>query len=513
MNNFYKNDPLFPIVGSKIENKKRFKSPHRHIDFHESNEVLSERDLLKRSGHLDTYVKYLASKIYEVQSKKYYNKTIYSQKECNYRPLLHNIILLFLFININIIPLLGQGSISQINISPLKVGDTIPEELWQSKLHAINTATGKNEINLIEYRDRELIILDFWATWCAPCITSLDSLNYLQNLYGNKIHIQPITYQKKRDVEGLVTKRWQLSSVIQDSLLKQFFPHKIVPHQVWIKDNRVIAVVGHKDANIKNIDNVLNDQHFSLSHKKDILNYSSETDLASLGRNLGIPILSSSVFTGHIEGIPYSMGRFSKGDTTKVYFTNMPIVTMYQDVLQVPNNRILLSTNFENQQFSIIDYFQKDLYCYQLKYVNKDLPNINQYVINELNNFFKLKVDSSVVETECFIVFDKNITSSQNAKVAYDETKQMSINSIDTFIKLLNFSIVWKPDQPIFINETSSNIRINHIDYNLLQSDYEKLKETLSSHRLDLRKEKRKIMFYRISPNEQFRQINNTLNL
>src|SRR5690606_33370182 len=111
------------------------------------------------------------------------------------------------------------------------------------------------------------------------------------------------------------------------------------------------------------------------------------------------------------------------------------------------------------------------------------------------------------------IVFDKNITSSQNAKVAYDKKKKMSINSIDTFIKLLNFSIVWKPDQPIFINETSSNIRINHIDYNLLQSDYEKLKETLSSHRLDLRKEKRKIMFYRISPNEQFRQINNTLNL
>src|SRR5690606_41367944 len=98
MNNFYKNDPLFPIVGSKIESKKRFKSPHRHIDFHESNEVLSERDLLKRSGHLDTYVKYLASKICEVQSKKYYNKTIYSEKECNYKSLLHSIILLFLFI-------------------------------------------------------------------------------------------------------------------------------------------------------------------------------------------------------------------------------------------------------------------------------------------------------------------------------------------------------------------------------------------------------------------------------
>src|SRR5690606_3565759 len=108
MNNFYKNDPLSPIVGSKIENKERFNTPNSHIDLHESNEVLSERDLLKRSGHLDTYVKYLASKIYEVQSKKYYNKTIYSQKECNYRPLLHTVILLFLFININIIPLLGQ---------------------------------------------------------------------------------------------------------------------------------------------------------------------------------------------------------------------------------------------------------------------------------------------------------------------------------------------------------------------------------------------------------------------
>src|SRR5262245_49602813 len=31
-----------------------------------------------------------------------------------------------------------------------------------------------------------IVVLDFWATWCAPCITEIPALNRLQEKYASK---------------------------------------------------------------------------------------------------------------------------------------------------------------------------------------------------------------------------------------------------------------------------------------------------------------------------------------
>ena len=49
-----------------------------------------------------------------------------------------------------------------------------------------------NKVNLKDFKS-ELIILNFWATWCAPCREEMPSLNNLQKLKGEKkIMIIPI---------------------------------------------------------------------------------------------------------------------------------------------------------------------------------------------------------------------------------------------------------------------------------------------------------------------------------
>ena len=61
------------------------------------------------------------------------------------------------------------------------------------KLEKINFINIDNEtVNLNKF-ENSLIIINFWATWCAPCIEEMPSLNRLQvNPIFNNLKILPI---------------------------------------------------------------------------------------------------------------------------------------------------------------------------------------------------------------------------------------------------------------------------------------------------------------------------------
>ncbi len=49
------------------------------------------------------------------------------------------------------------------------------------------TFAGENK-NLAEFKGK-VVVLDFWATYCPPCLEEIPHLNALQNEYGEKLHV------------------------------------------------------------------------------------------------------------------------------------------------------------------------------------------------------------------------------------------------------------------------------------------------------------------------------------
>ncbi|MBD1434362.1 TlpA family protein disulfide reductase [Sphingobacterium sp. DN00404] len=151
-----------------------------------------------------------------------------------------------------LIPLL---SYSQINLtdSNLKVGDTIPQGISSALFHP---SDGEIDISSL---DKKLVILDFWAAWCSPCVEALPKLDSIQREFGEHIQIIPITYQKATDIRAIVAKVFKnretvLPMVIEDNTYRHLFPHRSLPHTVWLdREGRVLAITDGSEINGENI--------------------------------------------------------------------------------------------------------------------------------------------------------------------------------------------------------------------------------------------------------------------
>ena len=93
----------------------------------------------------------------------------------------------FILIFIYLISSSSSYAIQQLNLNNLVIHkDT-------KKLEKINFQNINNEtINLSKFKN-SLIVINFWATWCAPCIEEMPSLNRLQiNPTFDNLEVIPI---------------------------------------------------------------------------------------------------------------------------------------------------------------------------------------------------------------------------------------------------------------------------------------------------------------------------------
>jgi len=80
----------------------------------------------------------------------------------------------FILIFIYLISSSSSYAIQELNLKNLVVHKN------PKKLEKINFKNINNEIINLNKFENSLIIINFWATWCAPCIEEMPSLNRLQ---------------------------------------------------------------------------------------------------------------------------------------------------------------------------------------------------------------------------------------------------------------------------------------------------------------------------------------------
>lgn len=171
-------------------------------------------------------------------------------------------VLIFFFlmlVNINF------GVAQTEKIEELKIGDRIPKQIMSI-------------INKQQIKGKQPTIINFWATWCVPCIKELKLLDtILKEAPG--INILSVTYEDNKKVESFLDrnkglKSGRLNIISSDTLLHNYFSHRILPHNIWIDENGVIKyITGGEEINMENISSFIEKRDITTKTKEDKVSF------------------------------------------------------------------------------------------------------------------------------------------------------------------------------------------------------------------------------------------------
>lgn len=232
-----------------------------------------------------------------------------------------SLILFLVFISTSV---MGQQTASPDGIA---IGQQVPD-VKVTGIHSYKKTTAK----LSDFRGK-LLIIDFWATWCSPCIAMIPKHEALSEQFKGNVMILPVAYQSAGEISAFLSKmenteKSQSPFVTGDKILGRLFPHKYLPHYVWIdKNGKLLAVSGFEEITAENIGAYLKGEEKQLSQKNDvILKYDTNVpfliDSADKKMMNGIEYWSS--FNPRVPGLTAGFTKFKKdpGAYQRIFFRN-----------------------------------------------------------------------------------------------------------------------------------------------------------------------------------------------
>lgn len=373
---------------------------------------------------------------------------------------------------------------SSIALTPLSIGDKVPDIKFNEVLNAPYTAT-----SLATSADK-LLLVDFWATWCSSCIKEFPKLDSLQSQFKYRLQILLVNnpksgddakkiltlFEKKRNPAG---KKFDLPVIFNDVKLGQLFPHRSIPHTVWIYDGKVKAITAAYEVTAANIEAVLHDLPVAMDYKFEQPDFDSKNPLLENGNGGDASaLLSRSLFTHYLEGAGAAIGQSLMPDSLhkRRFYINQPLLRLYAFAFPdiIPNRMIideavlpdLISSN-HNRQWKLGHYFSYE----QVMPVSASRESMLLMLQQDLDRQFNLSSHIEKRTINCYALVSipnadihqlTNTTLSGKGLIKNDQENWNLVNEpLSVLVAQLNMQYCGKPLQPIILDETGYAESVN----------------------------------------------------
>ncbi len=115
---------------------------------------------------------------------------------------------LTLFVAIALIMLTPLGFYPRVFVSRLlSFSPTIIDEDEQLKLAMNNWELERTNDEVFNFNslNNKVVLINFWATWCPPCVAEMPSLNTLYQSYGDRVEFMFVAHDDKKKVLNYLT--------------------------------------------------------------------------------------------------------------------------------------------------------------------------------------------------------------------------------------------------------------------------------------------------------------------
>lgn len=372
----------------------------------------------------------------------------------------------------------------------LIVGDVVPNFVLDNVInHPVQT------IQLSDFKGK-LLIIDFWATWCSPCLAAFPKTDSLNRKFKDKAQILPVTYQSKSEVERLFSRSkklqpYSMPMVVSDKTLHSLFPNNELPHYVWISsEGKVIAITGSKDVNEHTIQKALDERKLFLQVKNTTNFLTIDREVPLLLQPIGIEeknIQFQSLLTGYIEnGKSIITVQQDEHVIRKITMLNSWPQALFafawgNENYSITNNRVSIevadpskmTSELEGQEFR--DWLRTNSRTYELVLPPHLSKSVFEIMRTDMARFFpQYHAGLEKRKTRCLVLIrtsDKDKIKSQGGEPAlnYDAFGTVMTNvKINRLTAQLNFYLQHLPtpviDETAYTGEVDLNLQADFTD-------------------------------------------------
>jgi len=247
---------------------------------------------------------------------------------------------------------------------------------------------------------KKITLLDFWASWCVPCVQKLPALQSLQEEFPDQLQVVLVNSIHTGDPVSRVTELLQaknisLPSITQDSILVQRFPHTVVPHYVWLgKDGQLLGTTSGDLVTKTTVDKLL---------RREPIAFNESIVSTELYR---------SSLTSYQPGKPNQVGEDTTAAGYRFYTTNTSALQLYQlfypAYRQYPDYRIRFEGLDRDDQLPGTQdpdaWNRAHTYCYELVLPRSQQADSLRWLRADLDRFFGWRFSTRREKTACYVL-------------------------------------------------------------------------------------------------------------
>lgn len=413
------------------------------------------------------------------------------------------------------------------SIKELTIGSIVPDITINNVINYKTTS-----VNLRSLRG-SWVLLDFWGRTCSSCIAALPKFDSVLKQFTNVQVITVSDLETKLQVDQVLdhykkTAGLRLPTVLKNNILRQYFPHEIISHVIWIDPNGIVqAITGSEYVTVQNVRAIMNGP-VNWPVKKDVLEFDYQKPFLGYAQNLDAaskPFMYYSAFTGYMGGVDGTDKRIidSLSNTvTKNHFNKTLLQlcdgslngsgTGYIDakhlILEVKNPRRYI---LDKEKDFYAEWAKNNTYCYSVTLpLHLTKQQEQEFIKKDLTHWLgilNITVKKEKRLMNCLVLVrtkqDDGLLLTKGGKYEYGlnesgNVKRLTNSSLSNLVWHLNRET---PNIPWVFDETGISKDIK-VDLVLNLDSFENInsvRKALQPHGLDLKEEKREMEMYIIT--------------